>query len=98
MRFSIVCNLGKAGFETKHHPLMRILGIKSYEMKLTYIRRHESLESPRPGPLVPVDRRPLHQEFHQLAEFDPKEDMHMKTLLRRKGPVQTKIADDREHE
>jgi hypothetical protein len=78
--------------------LMRILGVKSLEKNLTYIRRHESLESPRPGPLVPVDRRPLRQEFHQLAEFDPKEDMRKKTLLRRRAPVQIKTADDREHE
>ena len=78
--------------------LMRILEVESLEMKLTYIRRHESLESPRPGPLVPTDRHPHRQEFHQLAEFDPKEDMHKKTLLRRKVPVQTKTADDKEHE
>ena len=97
MRFSIVCNLGKAGFET-NHPLMRILGVIVFVMKSTYIRRHESLESPKPGPLVPVDHRPPRQEFHHLAEFDPKEDTHKKTLLRRKEPVQTKTADDREHE
>ena len=79
-------------------PLMRILGVKSLEMRVTYIRRHGSLESPRPGLLVPVDRPPLRQEFHQLAEFDPREDKHKKTLLRRKEPVQTRTADDREHE
>ena len=45
-----------------------------------------------------MDRRPLRQEFHQIAEFDPKEDMHKKTLLRQKGPVQIRTADDREHE
>jgi len=76
---------------------MRILGVKSLEI-ITYIRLHESLESPSPVPLVPVDRRPLCREFHQLVEFGPKEDMHTKTLLHRKGPVQTRSADDREHE
>ena len=76
-------------------PLIRILGVKYFE---TYIRRHESSESPKPGPLVPMDRRPLRREFHPLAEFDPKEDMHKKTLQRRKGLVQTRTVDDIEHE
>ena len=79
-------------------PLMRIVGVKSLKKNLTYIRHHGSLESPRPGPLVPMDRRPLRQGFHQIAEFDPKEDMHRKTLLRRKGIVRIRTADDREHE
>ena len=78
--------------------LMRIFEVKLLEMKTAYTRRHESLESPIPGPLVPVGHHPLRQEFRQLAEFDPEEDMCKKTLLRRKGLVQTRIADDTEHE
>lgn len=80
----MVGNLGKAGFETNHDPHVRILEINCLEMKTTYTRHHESLESPIPGLPVPTGHRPLRQEFRQLAEFDSEEEMCKKTLLRRK--------------